>query len=617
MLEGVDITGKRTASSYRHSGYDCACDHAREMSVHLYGDKPAELLNITRPREDPETTKYRLDSYQATTKSTAAKAVSILSKIFNPSIFSIKWKDQSNDGKSLENYTLQEFPEFNSVVNFLSESALKKMLADPNGMIAVRPRKMKIKSTERVQPIIKVYGSPNIWYFDDEFTLFFLECRDVREEGQVRQKFYFEYYDDTFIIRFNCYKLTALEQVRIEEEERYEHGCEEAPVWQLRGIPELRDDGGIIFKSFFDGALPHWNLAVIHQSDLFGALINHMHPIRVELAEECDYRMDGQACRNGMIAITTDGVATGGTKICPGCNGTGHRSVRSPYGVYQYNKDKLQEGTGVSLQPVDFINVPTDATKLLKDIVKEEHESGLNAINMDIVNKVGENQSGKAKVIDRGELYDFLYQIANVIFDIHLNNIYYYFNILMFKPSIQSKPNDPTKPDQLDGNLPSINKPMQFDITSAMELINQMEVTKTAGLSPAFIRHSTKEIIAKKFASNPDAKLRMDLIVDLDPLPDYAVADIVTLQGGLQKPWPIEWVVTHFNMENFVERALSDNEEKFLAMSDEEKKEVLYGFAKEIIATNKLTLNVTGVQQGDSQQQTTQTTEPVTDDVTE
>lgn len=576
----------------RHDCYHEACEHAEEMSVHLYGKRPVKLLQKVRPREDAETTRYRLSSYEATTKSTAGKALSILAKIFNPTIFSIVWDDPGSDAKMLQNYTMVEYPEFNSIIKFLAECATKKMLADPNGIMAVRPRKMDLAEDKRVEPEIKLYGSPNIWWMDSESYLIFIKKMPPRTPGES-EIWIFESFDTVNIVSFSV-EFPNPETTVIFDEQIYPHGCSQTPAWQLKGIPEIMDNGVCIQKSFFDDALAFWNLAITHESDLFGAYINHLHPLRAELAEECDYMNEGQRCKGGKFPLLNKDGSVSGSGTCPSCNGSGYRSVKSPYGVYQYNKEKLQEGT-TSLTPVQYITIPTDATKMLEARVDKMHDKGLNALNMDIVNRVGENQSGIAKERDRQELNDFLFKISDVIFTVHLNNIFYYFNQLMFNVSFGSKPADPLNPSTLDSNLPNINKPINFDISTASELINEMETNKKAGLSTSYIKQAQKDIIAKKFAGSQDVLLEMNLKIDLDPMPDLAVADAISLQSGAQKTFTEEDFIIHFNISKFVERAL-DEDDQFINKDCDVQYSVLVGYAEELISNTKTKLTVDGTE---------------------
>src|SRR6187551_908969 len=95
---------------YRHPLYEVATDHAEAMGVHIYGDKPLYLLNRARPREDEDVKVYRVENYEPTTKAGADKAIDIVGKIFNPSLYSINFKEQSAQSKELQDYTLEYYP---------------------------------------------------------------------------------------------------------------------------------------------------------------------------------------------------------------------------------------------------------------------------------------------------------------------------------------------------------------------------------------------------------------------------------------------------------------------------------------------------------------------------
>jgi hypothetical protein len=584
----------------RHDCYAECCEHAEEMAVHLYGKKPFKLLDLSRPREDIETKDYRLGVYQPTTKATAGKAISILSRMFNPSLYSIKWTDQSEDAKMLENYTLNEYPEFNSVVNFMADSALKKILADPNGVFAVRPIKFEISQSTRPQATAKIFGSPNIWFFDVDIYLIFIRSEKIKSTippQVITETFFFEYYDEQNIIEFSV-SFPNINTTELVVQNIYPHGCGEIPVWKLGGVPEIMDNGAIMYRSWLDDALPFWNYAVIHESDLVGAFINHLHPIRTELAEECDYIMNNHRCISGMIRTVDEQGIANGNMTCPSCHGTGHRSVKSPYGVYLFSKEKL-EGNTSGLSPVEYVNVPTDATKMLDERVDKMHEKGLNAVNMDIANKVGENQSGVAKVIDRSELYDTIGKIAASVFDVHLKKIYRYFNFLMFKVSTEAKPNDPFTPDKLISNLPDINRPTTFDMDSAQELLDRITASRNAQVNPEVSKSLQKDLIGKEFANSIEEIRRLTLVLDLDPLGQFNMTDLVAGQTILPKPWPGEWTTIHLNMGHFIDRALQENK-TFADLDKDQQLAILEGYAKEVMTRTKVTLNP-AIQQFDAQ----------------
>lgn len=561
----------------RHDLYKETCECCEGMSVHIYGCKPVEILEKTRPSEPEEVKKYRLDNYEPTTKSTAGRALSILSKIFNPRLYQIKWKDQTPNGKKLQDYTLEYYPVFNSIVKFMAESGLKRMIADPNGVMAVRPEEMPENELVQVEPIIMLYGSKAIWWKDLDCYVIHTKVED-QKDGQVHT---FSYYDDIQIVDFTVQIANAKEMV-LSEIFKYQT-LGELPVWELQGEPQTTDEGQSYFVSYFDPALPHWNLAITHDSDLFGSYIRHLFPQKVELVEDCDYvdKAEMQRCNMGKIMLPT-----GGTKTCPGCNGTGHRRTAGPYGVYQVSTDKLNGNQTGGMVPVQYVTIPVEPTKMLEERVYKLHEKGLEALNMDIVSKVGENQSGIAKVIDRGELYDFLAKVSSVVYDTHLTNIYYFFNKFMFGIE-DSNPNR-----KLDKNLPEINKPASFDISSVGEMTVEYKTAKDADVNPEYLRQKQIAIIAKEFSNNPDVMRRLILTAELDPLPGITPeeADTMVMSGIISKAD----AVLHFQIGKLVTQAILEDP-GFYNLEPLDKIKKLKDYADKFILENTPKLDTTPI----------------------
>lgn len=557
----------------RHSCYDQCVEHAEEMSWHLYGVTPVDLLERVRPREDPAIKQYRIENYEPTTKSAADKAINVVSKIFNPNLYSIRQKEQTTSGKELWEYTMEYYPEHNSIVNFTKDVVLRKMLADPNGVLAVKPRYMPQTDAEQLQPMLLLFGSANIWDFDFEHYLIFIECE---EENGIKW-FYFQYYDKQKYISFRAY-LSPNEQLYPEILEEYNWNLSEIPVWRLQGLVESKDNGEIMYKSFFASAAPFWNLAIIHESDVLGAYINHMHPLRWEISEECNYRKEWEGsmwpCRGGTITYGKGAEAF--AESCPECGGTGTKSF-GPYGVMKIPKSKLDPDLGVNT-PVDYVNVPTEATKMLEERAARMEQKGMWAINMDVEDEVGEVQSGVAKTIDRSAQYDTLLNIATVVFDVHLTNSFYFFNALM------NGVKDGSANKETDKNLPEINKPTQFDIAGTPELINNLKSAKESGLDASVLNIKEQEILTRDFTTNPDLKQFSQKLLDLDPIQGQTPDEISlnVMKGFLSQ---VDAVI-HFNKKRFIERAISEND-KFLTLPKQEQIEILQKYGEEFVKKNK------------------------------
>lgn len=562
---------------YRHPLYEETVEHCKQMCVHIYGEKPLYLLERSRPREDADVTAYRIENYEPTTKAGADKALDIVGKIFNPSLYSINFKEQNDQSKLLQDYTLEYYPNYNSVTSYDKEVLLRKMIADPNAVIAIKPEEFPENDVERLKPVSVIYGSCNVWDYEKNYFLIF----DRKEIENNIEYHYFYYYDKTDYIEFSVYFVPANSSIVTNVINEYNHGFKEVPAWFLRGKSKALDNGMIVYESFFSSALPDWNLAVIHNSDLLGAYITHMHPQKYELAEECNFKfkIDGidYKCRGGVVKQPGPNGTT--TEVdCPNCGGTGYHSVKSPYGTYQFSRSKLEEGTPSGIMPVGYISIPVEATKMLEERCNALMKKGMWAINMDVEDSIGENQSGVAKVIDRSAQMDTLSGISTVMYDIHLTNQFYFINKYMF--SIEASSLNKKE----DKNLPEINKPTQFDILTTSELINNFAVASKSGVDKNYLQSKAIEIANRDFSSSPDVRLRLVTTLNLDPLYGFIQDEIsLGVTSGVIKQ--SDWAI-HDNLKPFIDRAVSENP-KFLEMEKEEQLVIIQKYADELIKTSK------------------------------
>lgn len=571
---------------YRHPLYKQAVQLAKEMSVHVYGTKPEELLARVRPGEDDEITQYRLDNYEATTKAPCGKAIKIVSKIFNPNLMSIVFPENEN-AKKLEEYTMFYYPNFNSLVIYNKDVVLKKMIADPNGVIAVKPLRMPQNDAERVKPIVVTYGSEAIWNWDADHFLINTFV-DKNKDGIF---YTFDYYDSHVYMKIRAASPKENE-LEVEELEVYatnfldKDNQPEIPAWRLRGNSIALDTGEILYESFFADAKPHWNLSVIHENDVMASFVKHMHPQRYIIGEECNNEQVFEGilmrCNRGVFKGMDHGKPVN-YGVCGKCNGLG-RIANSPYEDHIIMKSKLDEFQGTSMDPVGYVKVPVDATKMLEERAERMANKGSAAINMDVEDEVGENQSGVAKVIDRSAQSDTIYDIGSVVCDVHLQNEFYFINKFM------NSTEDKSANRKTEDNLPQINKPTRFNVESIAELVNNFKAGKESGLDRNFLQAKMSEILTRDLETNPGLKGYYMSIINLDPLfgLNSDEIDAQMMKGTVRK---ID-VVIHFNLRPFVDRALS-KDRGFLEKRKEEQLVILEGFAQELITSEEPKLEIT------------------------
>jgi hypothetical protein len=279
-----------------------------------------------------------------------------------------------------------------------------------------------------------------------------------------------------------------------------------------------------------------------------------MHPIRVEQTEECMFSLEGNRCMGGKI-MNGDREIT-----CPSCSGTGRQSVKSPYGVYLVPKPGIGE-TPSGIAPVSYVNVPTDATRLLKERVDEQLQKGLEALNMFF--EVGANQSGIAKILDRSELYDFLLTLSTMVFDVHIYNIIYYTAHYLYL-------------NKVEGKMPTIQKPTSFDLLTINEDSEILKSAKEAGLDTTYIRIKMTNLIKKDlYGKQNEMNMSTDAIL-LNPLSGYTPDEVTTLMNaGLLNE---QDSIIYANINNFIQMAYAENE-NFNSLAYEQKRQVMLTMA--------------------------------------
>jgi hypothetical protein len=549
MLEQIDFKAL-LKDKRRHENYGLSVDHATDMAVHIYATKPLKLLNRVRPREDPAVKQYRLESYEPVTTATADKAMTTAQKIMNPKLYTIKFPES---GQELEQYLFQEYPYYRNVMSYVNDVLIRAMMGDPNSVAIVMPLDLTITDSEKAQPIIDIAKSFQIW--DYEFAKWYLIHRKEEKEGKKIIN-YFHYIDGVKIVYLRT--TTEDKEIRIEQLAEYEHNIGEPPVWFLGGIISTMSYNGALYRSFFSAALPHWNKAVTSDSDLDGAFVNHMHPIRVELTEDCGFMFKDFRCMNGKVD------SGNGTMIdCPSCFGTGRKSVKSPYGVYQVTKPGMGE-TATPIAPVSYVSVPTEPTEMLARRVQAQLDKGLASLNMFF--EVGADQSGIAKVLDRSELYDFLLTLSTTVFDTHITNIIWYTAEYLYM-------------NKTDGKMPAIQKPTSFDLLTSQEEATILAAAQQAGLDNTYIRMKMVNLIQKDLYGKPvEMAMSLDSLM-FNTLSGYTPDEVMTLlNAGLVTE---QQSVIYANINGIIQDLYSEYPD-FNSFPYEKKEELINAEAQEI-----------------------------------
>jgi len=492
----------------RHRYYDETVEHAVNMGIHVDGDPPTKLLEEKRPNEAEEIRAYRLEVYKPITKAVSRKVISILGRIFNERRFSVIIPDVPNkkikEDNGLREYLKVGYPQYRTLLNYIKTVFIKQNVGDPNGVIVVAPTFESIEKddTEFLDPLPVYYEAARILDFieDDYFVI------DITKHTEKNRKYAHrkdKTVDKVMIIDTEFIRIYTrdLNDTRLFWEFRHNFG--RPFVFRTGGIT-AEDMTPYAYESFIAGVLPHWDKAVALSSDLDAMITLYMYPEKWEVETVCSV-CSGSRQVDSMVYSGT-GSAVEKVK-CNHCKGTG-RMTRSPFNIHTVSSDALRPEANLPLPPMGYVQKDVEIPRWVDEKLASEIEAGLNAINMDIVNKTGENQSGISKAIDRQELDSFLQTYSDHIFDYVIPNIVRF--TVLWRYWLPKLVNDKEAREY----VPEINKPTRFDIVSANFLIDEMKTAKEAGLDPSIIKAMQIDIIEKMFTGAEKEKVKTAIIID-------------------------------------------------------------------------------------------------------
>lgn len=476
--------------------YQEAVEHSEEMLVHVNGNYPVKLIDQYRPHEDKEVREYRMGIYQPITKSSTDRVIDVINKILSPRMISIVYKDAPkiiNPSDWIDQYMKEGFGETNSFINWMRSIFMRSMLADPNALCVVDPIKLEEEQTDFLKPLPSIVQSADVLDFTSEYVTI-AKARDDKgniEDIRIMDK---DNYTD-----YN-YK-TNITTV-------YEHNLGLIPCFRLGG--NIKGDYPYYYNSYISGILPHWNKYIRLSSDLDAGIVNHLY------LEAWEYEIDCPSCSGGKTVSTKMKDGSFVEIKCSSCNGYGKITNKNPFNILTVKTDALNPNSPIPVPPKGYIDKPIDIINIVRDIIKDEEKRGYEAVNMDILNTVGENQSGVAKVMDRQDLYSFLSVISAHVYGFVIPSVIEYTMRWRYSSMI----------NDFSEYVPEINIPVTFDISSTDSL--SLELEKSKGLGDSYHKNILIDIISKRFA-NSDKKDRMIEGVLLNAYPTKTEDEMMTM----------------------------------------------------------------------------------------
>lgn len=560
----------------QHYYYKKAVGFCEDFHPHSEGSYPKHLIECRRPNEPLEVKEYREQIWKAITKPTFSRIISSLAKIRRSQDWSIKYPSNKddfskiNEEESLESYCEKNFPDFSSVTNWVFDVLLKKYLTDPNGVVFVRPVTTDVEETEYLKPFPNIFECCDVVEFKNNESAILNNpsgCWYTHKGKTLKGKSY--YVIDTI-------KYEKWDQVdakgTMSMVESYEHGLEKLPVFKMGGLICEAEDGNYLYESRISGILPELDEALREYSDLQAAKVLHVYPERWEFTSTECTTCKGLGRRPNSAWFAGCDSSIPAQLDCETCRGTGYIAA-GPYAkILVKPPSSLDPTKQIPNPPAGYVEKDVEIVRIMEESIDRHIYKALSAINFQFLEQTPLNQSGVAKEVDKDELNNTVHAIAEDIVKI-MDNIYQLIAYYRYKTLYSF--------DEIDNMLPTIAVPERYDIVSATHLEQALDTSKKAKMNPVILNAQEVEYANKRFNNDSSVRDRLQLILQLDPLPNQDEDNKMSMlsNNGITR----ESYIISSNIHEFVQRAL-DEDPLFVNKPLKEQKAVMLKYASEIIA---------------------------------
>jgi len=540
----------------------------KKLQVHADGLFPKDLIEKRRPSESDEIVDYRKDNYEPITKLPVSKAINSLGKIRRSEDWNICFPKDTISSKIPEDETLEEYctenlPGFTSIEDWAFGVLLKQNIVDANAVIAVVPIE-NIVNTKFALPTPILFNSDQVLYYSEAKKYCILKSKRkvnyLNSENQYVQGDRFYYIDDEEVA---IWEQNAGGYAKIFEQKNI---IGQMPTWKVKGELYQQYEDMPINRSRFHAMVPFLNKAAAGDSDLEGSKIQHLYPLFWYYQnKECS------ACNgSGKLAPAEGGEQT----TCSSCGGGGKVKF-SPFAHIEVAPTELGKTSPPFTQPAGYIQRDTEILKLQESTVEKNILNALSAINMQFLDQTPLSISGDAKQVDREELNNTVYNIAeDLVYSI--TKVIYFINEWRYSYLVPDK-------KERQAMLPEIAVPQNFDLLPEDYLMKEVTDARNGKVNALLIATLEQQLAAKKFYNHPELASNIKLYFDLDPLPGISVDEKMTLISN--KAITQEDFVISSYMPAFIKRALREDPE-FDKKDYQKQFEVLQGYAKEKIDAN-------------------------------
>jgi len=562
--------GKKMPDYY--VGYKRAVEQAEAVRVHSDPEYyPERLFKERAPNQTEEQHKYVKANYRCTTNPVWQDYLTVQSRIWFSSNWSITWPEPAKEEGGLQEYAESDFPTWGSVEAFVRNILQPMKAMDANGVVAVHPKFEYIETEEGMRVDDSVLPMPCAYYYPSKRVI--VREPDLYvcvsgEKSHVVNESGKEVMEGRIMYAYTPTEIYKVYQVGKKSDNAYEfvllyaHDEGVLPAHDLMGSPTLTEDGKVYWRSPFFFATPLLDYALTTRNILQVSIANAAFPFRVLRASPCDFEDKGGRCVGGVYHSTDDGS----TKQCPACNGKGHRVPVSPTGEYQWlEPEGMEAGKGMSYKPVEYIEPGTGAMTFVREQVEQDTDKARAILHLHTsANSAngGPDVTATQAALDYSTQFAFLQPIAEQTFDL--------FEFVMARVCFQRYGNY--------NQMPTIVRPQSYDLRTEGQLWADIETARNAGAPPFVLQTIFHDLIMNRLSSDIDAQRVATTVMVVDELFTLTANEVMARKAnGTVEPWQVAF---HHAAYQLVSRLMQDNP-NWIELQDKERADALRQFAKD------------------------------------
>lgn len=504
---------KQTKIPEYYDGYTKAIEQRKRIRPHKDVDfYPAEMFAKTNPSATQEELDYLRDSYRCTTVTVWKDFVSTAGRALIDHNWSIKYPEEL---PKFKDYVQSGIAIYGSIESYVKTILVDLKLYDPNGIIAIRPREFEtvevtgedgnthlaINDQEEFKAVPMYYGCDKVVAKDaGKWYMVLTAEKSVVDYNGKLQKVgrVFEFYDSEYVWK--------IEQTGKATDQRYniypwyQHGLGYVPATELKGVPVVKEDGGIFWESPFYSAVGLLDLSLMNRNIIQVPIRRMMFPMPVMEGDECDFSDDEYSCHGGYLE--GEGKLSG--KKCKVCHGTGTKSRISPFGGYIYKRpSKVENEAATAANPVQYVSPQTDSSKFVLEVVDRDEKIARDILHLKPPTTAANATTATEVNKDSKAMYAFILPISNQIFDL------YQFILDATEAMFTGRVDSPNV---------ELTYPQSFDFKTEGDYLQELKFAREAGAPDIVIHALVYRLISNMFFTEGETAKAFEIIVMADRL---------------------------------------------------------------------------------------------------